>query len=30
MDLAGEGCWRWSDPYHQTLRVHTKFTGVEP
>ncbi len=30
MDLAGEGGWRWSDPYHQTLRIHTRHTGDEP
>jgi len=21
--------WRYSDPYRQTLRIHTKFTGTE-
>ncbi len=26
MDLAGEGCWRWSDPYRTTFRIHTKDT----
>ena len=30
MNLPGEGCWRWSDPYHQTLRIHTRHTGDEP
>jgi len=29
MDLAGEGAWRWSDPYRTTFRIHTKDTGVE-
>ena len=29
MNLPGEGCWRWSDPYHQTLRIHTKDVGAE-
>lgn len=24
MNLGGEGCWRWSDPYRQTYRIHTK------
>ena len=24
MSLAGQGCWRWSDPYHTTLRIHTR------
>jgi hypothetical protein len=24
---AGDGCWRWSDPYHTTLRIHTKDIG---
>jgi len=27
MDLAGEGAWRWSDPYRTTFRIHTKDTG---
>ena len=27
MDLPGEGCWRWSDPYRTSMRVHTKDTG---
>jgi hypothetical protein len=22
-------CWRWSDPYRRTLRIHTKEVGVE-
>ncbi len=27
LDLAGERCWRWSDPYRQTYRIHTKDIG---
>ena len=27
MDLAGDGAWRWSDPYHTTFRIHTKDIG---
>ena len=27
MNLTGQGCWRYSDPFHQTLRVHTRQTG---
>ena len=27
MNLSGEGCWRWSDPYRQTYRIHTKDVG---
>ena len=27
MNLGDEGCWRWSDPYRQTYRVHTKDIG---
>ena len=23
----GEGVWRWSDPYHTALRVHTRLIG---
>ena len=23
-DSGGEPCWRWSDAYRQTLRIHTK------
>jgi hypothetical protein len=22
--------WRWSDPYRQTYRIHTKHVGMEP
>lgn len=29
MDLAGEGAWRWSDPYRTTFRIHTKDTGAD-
>lgn len=24
-----EPCWRWSDSFHQTLRIHTKEIGGE-
>ncbi len=24
MNLAGQGHWRWSDPYRTTMRIHTK------
>ena len=27
MDLAGQGCWRWSDPYHASMRIHAKEVG---
>jgi hypothetical protein len=23
-----EPCWRWSDPYHNAMRIHTKQVGV--
>jgi len=29
MDLAGQGHWRWSDPYRTTMRIHTKEIGPE-
>ena len=29
MDLGGDGCWRWSDPYRQTYRIHTKDIGAD-
>lgn len=29
MNLGGEGCWRWSDPYRTTMRIHTKDVGAE-
>jgi len=29
MDLAGQGHWRWSDPYRTTMRIHTKEVGME-
>ncbi len=28
LDLPDEGCWRWSDPYRQTYRIHTKDIGA--
>lgn len=30
MSLAGQGHWRWSDPYRTTLRVHTREVGESP
>jgi len=27
MSLAGQGHWRWSDPYRTTMRIHTKEVG---
>ena len=27
MPLAGQGHWRWSDPYRTTMRIHTKDMG---
>lgn len=24
MSLAGQGTWRWSDPYRTTMRIHVK------
>ncbi len=29
MSLAGQGCWRWSDSYKITYRIHTKDTGPD-
>lgn len=29
MNLGGEGCWRWSDPYRMTCRIHTKDIGPD-
>jgi hypothetical protein len=29
MALGGEGCWRWSDPYRTTMRIHTKEIGTD-
>ena len=29
MNLAGQGHWRWSNPYRQTMRIHTKEVGTE-
>ena len=29
LPLGGEPCWRYSDPYRQTLRIHTKLIGTE-
>lgn len=27
MNLGGEGCWRFSDSFRQTYRIHTRDTG---
>jgi len=29
MNLAGDGSWRFSDPYRTTLRIHTKDIGAD-
>jgi len=29
MAPGGEPAWRYSDPYRRTLRIHTKFIGME-
>jgi hypothetical protein len=29
MAPGNEDCWRYSDPFRRTLRVHTKFVGQE-
>ncbi|MGC9455255.1 MAG: hypothetical protein ACP5HU_10380 [Phycisphaerae bacterium] len=29
MALAGQGHWRWSDPYRTTMRIHVKQVGEE-
>lgn len=29
MAPGGEPCWRWSDPYRKTLRIHTKHVATE-
>jgi len=29
MNVGGEGCWRWSDPFRQTYRIHTKDIGAD-
>jgi hypothetical protein len=29
VNLGGEGCWRWNDPYRQTYRIHTKEIGAD-
>ena len=28
MRLGGGGCWRWSDSYRVTMRIHTKDVGA--
>ena len=27
-NLSSEGCWRWSDPYRTTYRIHTRDAGA--
>jgi hypothetical protein len=29
MAPGGEPVWRWSDPYHQVYRIHTKCVSEE-
>jgi hypothetical protein len=29
MNLGGDGCWRWSDPYRDMYRIHTKDIGAD-
>ena len=29
MSMAGEPCWRYSDPFRLKLRIHTKHVGTE-
>jgi len=29
LDLPGQGCWRWSDGFGNTMRIHTKRIGAE-
>jgi hypothetical protein len=29
MAPGGEPAWRYSDPYRRTLRIHTKYVGME-
>jgi hypothetical protein len=29
MAPGGEPCWRWSDPYRRTLRIHSKHVATE-
>jgi len=29
MNFGGEGCWRWSDPYRTTCRIHTRDVGAD-
>ena len=29
LDLGSDGCWRWSDPYRTTMRIHTKDIGSD-
>lgn len=27
MNVAGQGCWRWTGPNHNTYRIHTRDIG---
>ena len=29
LELPGQGCWRWSDGFGNTMRIHTKRIGDE-
>ena len=29
LDFGSDGCWRWSDPYRTTMRIHTKDIGSD-
>ena len=29
MAPGNDPCWRWSDDYRRTLRIHTKLIGTE-
>jgi hypothetical protein len=29
LELPGQGCWRWSDGFGNTMRIHTKRIGAE-
>jgi hypothetical protein len=30
VNVPGGKCWRWSDSFQRTYRVHTKYVGVQP
>ncbi len=29
LPVSGQGCWRWSDRFSKTMRIHTKDLGPE-